>query len=300
MRLRHLWFVFFALLFVAVVALGSYTYVPTSAERPASERPKVIATIFPVAILAMNVAGSDADVELLVPSGSGPHEYAPTPGDIRRIAEADVIVMNGLGIDAWLADLIAESGTKALVIDASAGVETREAEEGGTDPHIWLDPVRAAQMTAMIAEGFARADPVNTAVYRANAAAYRARLTELDQDFARSLGAAPRKDFISFHESWGYLAERYGLEQRAVIEEFPGKEPTARELANLVTLIRQTGVRALFSEPQFSPKVVATLAEETGLRISELDTLETGELAPETYERVMRQNLQTFVEAFAE
>ena len=255
---------------------------------------EVITTFLPLYVFTANVAGDAAHVTNLLPPGVGPHEYSFTPADVRRIADADVIVMNGKKLEAWMDQLIAQSGTHAQIIDASADVPALD-----DNPHVWLDPVRAQTMVQTIAIGLTRTDSdiVDGQTYMKNASNYIARLTALDAEYHTTLSSLPHKDFIAFHSAFAYLAARYGLRERAVIEEFPGKEPTARYLAEVVDIIKKEKVKAIFSEPQFSPKVVQTVADETGLTVRELDTAETGAFSTETYEIIMKKNLKTLQQA---
>ncbi|MBP9748782.1 zinc ABC transporter substrate-binding protein [Patescibacteria group bacterium] len=297
-----------AVLFVVVVVV-----VVVAKQKPAareSGKLRVLTTFLPMYVFTANVAGEYADVENLLPGGVGPHEYAFTPADIQKIAAADVIVMNGLELEEWMDDLVLQSGTKAVRAVTSAGITgqgiaAHDAEPGNdtaVNPHVWLDPIRAAQMVLFIGEKLAVADPPNAPAYRSNAAAYVTRLYMLDREYNEQLSVflADERAFVAFHPALDYLAERYSLTQVAVIEEFPGKEPSSQYLASVIDLIRDKKVRALFSEPQFSSKVVETVASETGRTIREIDTVETGDFATDTYEKVMRKNLQTFVAAFSE
>ena len=272
---------------------------PSAGPRTATPgKLKVVATNYPMYIFTLNVAGDDADVTNLLPSGVGPHEYSPTPADARSIAKADVVVENGLGLENWLDGMMSSVGSKALVVVASQGLATSTPE--GVDPHVWVDPVMVQGMAANIADGLAKADPAHAAAYRQRAAEYGVRLAALDSEYRQAFTGFARRDFIAFHSAFGYLAKRYGLNQVAVIEEFPGKEPTAQYLASVVDTIRRDKVTAIFSEPQFSPKVVETVAQETGLKVRALDTAETGAASPDAYEKIMRANLATLVDAFKE
>ncbi len=279
-----------------------------------SGRIRVVTTFLPIYVFTANVAGDAAEVVNLLPPGVGPHDYSFTPADIRLLASADVVVVNGLGLESWMNNLIAQSGTKAVIVDASGGIPTKKTPtavdlsggapgrgdgSGNVDPHIWLDPVRAEKMVQNIADGLGGADQANQETYQKNAAAYARRLATLDEEYRRALAAVPGKEFVAFHSAFRYLATRYGLVERAVIEEFPGKEPGARYLAALVDLIKKNKTRALFSEPQFSPRVVETVAAETGVKVYALDTAEVGDFAPGTYEKIMRDNLKILVAALS-
>lgn len=305
------------LVVATVLAVGAFFWAtwpaPSVAPAPASGKLKVITTFLPMYVFTKNVAGDLADVENLLPPGVGPHDYSFTPGDIRKTVGADVIVANGLGLETWMTDLISKSGSHAKLVEAASGITGKSWPDtvavpggaaggettGDVNPHVWLDPVLAEREVATIADGLAAADPAHAADYRRNAADYSKQLERLDSDYKAALDPIADKAFVAFHPAFDYLASRYGMNQLAVIEEFPGKEPGARYLTGLVDLIRQRGVKVLFSEPQFSPKVAETVASETGARVYELDTVEIGEFDPGTYVKVMRDNLKTLVRAFS-
>lgn len=293
--------VIFFLATIFVLVLAAFLFVGRGEKTVKGEKIRVVTTFLPIYVFTKNVTGDLAEVENLLPPGAGPHEYSFTPGDVQKISRADVLVMNGLGAEAWAAGVIKESGTMAKIIDASVSVPVR-LRKGTPDPHIWLSPTLVQMMVANIAAGLAAADPKNAAGYQSNAEVYLKKIQKLadDYDFYLESPAIKRTDFIAFHAAFGYFAERFGLIERAVIEEFPGKEPGAKYLAGVVDLIRREKVRALFSEPQFSPKVLETVAKETGLRVRQLDTAETGPLLPDTYELIMRKNLETLIEALSE
>lgn len=247
--------------------------------------------------LTAQIVGNVATVANLVPPGASPENYALRPQDADTLHRADVLVINGLGFEQFLERAIEEAQSRRVVVmTASTDVETIGQPP---DPHIWLDPLRAAQMTEVIARGLADADPAHAPVYQANAAAARARFERLDHDTRALLATVPDRRFIAFHPAWTYFAERYGLEQVAAIEETPGAEPTARDIAKLVRLVKDSGVRTLFSEPQFSPKIVEVLARDLGLTVHEVNP-EGGELSADGYDALMRQNVAIFVTALQE
>lgn len=224
----------------------------------------------------------------------GPHEYSFAPADLKKIAGASLVFANGLGLENWLTEIVKKSDFQGKIIEVGRGLAPNDA-----DPHVWLDPIRAEEMVKNIAAAYRAADPAESTSYDQNAAAYIGKLEALHQSYNESLAKLPDKRFIAFHSAFGYLAERYGLEQVAVIEEFPGKEPTSKYLADLVDLIKREKIKVLFSEPQFSAKIVETVARETGALVYELDTMEVGELAPDSYEKIMEKNLKTLVRAFS-
>ncbi len=281
---------------------------PLDAQR--GRRLRVVTTIRPLYAFTAQVAGSAAEVENLLPPGVGPHDYAFTPSDAVRLHRADVLVINGLGLETWLEGLLGAARRPALlVVDTSRGVEPlvlpdadlrhREAaaevphrHEGRWDPHIWLDPVRAAQQVENIRDGLSAADPERAPIYRANAESAVARLKRLHQELAAATALFQRRQLMTFHSAFQYFASRYGLEVVAVVQTAPGQEPTPRQLAHLYQVVRRHGLRVIYTEPQYRPRVAEVLARDLGLETAILDPGSTGPLQPDAYEAVMRRNLK--------
>lgn len=264
---------------------------------PGDGRLRVLAAESFLADIVREVAGDRALVHTLVPVGVDPHAYQPTPADLRLLAEAQVLVVNGVGLEAFLGDLLAAAGEGKPVIEAAAGIPLRKVadkavvagtadevdltesvagDHGGHDhqegdPHLWLDPLLVQRYVDTIAAGLAAADPGGGAVYSANARAYQAQLAALDTEIRGLLAAIPteRRLLVTNHESLGYFADRYGLTVVGAIlpSVTTGAEPSAGELAALVERIRATGAPAVFLETGVNPQLARQLAEETGLRV---------------------------------
>lgn len=282
-----------------------------------TKRLSVVTTFVPLYVFTKNVAGSAASVENLLPGGVGPHEYAPTPSDVARLGKADVIIKQG-GIDDWVDILImATTGKDRRIIVAGSGIAPHTGPPGITlngqtvvssptlplvkptsdDPHVWLDPFLAVREVERIRDGLMAADPTRREVYARNAEVYMLQLLELDHEIRGALGPLTEREFVTFHPAFRYFAYEYELVEVAAIEEVPGEEPSPAQLVRLADEVKKRGVRVIFSEPQFSPRIVETLARDYGLRIATLDPLETGELRADYYEEVMRKNAQAIVEA---
>jgi ABC-type Zn uptake system ZnuABC Zn-binding protein ZnuA len=264
-----------------------------------------------LADIVQNVTGEGASVESLIPAGLDPHAFEPTPGDVAKIAGADVLVINGGGFEEWLQETLDASSTQALVIDASAGLTPRVAsdtekvgeEEHESDPHFWLDPTLVVTYVENIRDGLIAADPQGEEVYTRNAQAYITKLEELDawiQTQAASIPAAQRL-MVTNHESFGYFADRYGFEVVGAIvpSVTTGASPSAQQVAGLVEHIRDTGARAIFLETGANPELADQVAGETGVQVvTGLYThslSEGGEAA--TYLDMMRFNTNMIVEA---
>lgn len=263
-------------------------------------------------VFTKNVAGDAADVTNIVPPNVGVHEYQFKPSDVKNVAEADVVVKNGLGAEKWLDSLLRSASRPGqVVIDSSRGISVLkpgdkiplhiqsgsqfqkdvEAGTGGVDVHIWLDPVRVIQQVKNIRDGLAAKDPKNKTVYYKNASAYIARLEAFDRETRQRVKGFTSKDFIAFHSAFIYFSDRYGLNQLAAIEDFPGKEPDPQHLAGITRQVEKHRLKALYTEPQFSPRIVDSLSHDLGVKVLVLDPIETGRLEPDYWEKVMRENV---------
>lgn len=276
-----------------------------AAERPP---PKVLTTFLPAYCFTVNVAGPLATVQNLLPEGVSPHDYQLSPSELRKLSEADLIVRNGLGLDDWLRKAVRVAGTAKdirlvelaeglsaqLIHDPghSRGAGDPSAERLDVNPHFWLDPLLAAHAVTNILRGLEAIDPAHGADYRRNAAAYVERLQALDAELRAAIGGFQRRQIVTHHHAFPYFARRYGLTVVGVVEEVPELAPSPRHLNRLHALIRQHHVPVVFTEPQSSPRLARQIAEDLGVPVEPLDTLETGPLTPTAYEDGLRRNLR--------
>jgi zinc transport system substrate-binding protein len=276
-----------------------------------TDRAKVAVSIFPIYDLVRRVAGPDADVKLLLPPGKSEHHFDPSPKDVEEVASSRLGVMVGLGLDPWMEKLVKDAAPGAAVLKLGERVPTLKVredplgdeeadkarqgkeddhgahEKGATDPHVWLDPARARTMTKAIADELARADAVHAEGYRQRAAELDASLEALDKETSRRTAAWTRKDFVTFHGSFGYFADRYKLQIVAVIEPFPGSTPSGAYIDAVIKVVREKKVPALFSEPQLDPRPAKIIAEEAKIPLGVLDPVGGGAQA-DTYEKMVR------------
>ncbi len=270
---------------------------------------KVVTTVLPVYLFTQAVTGDVADVKILVPPGTDIHEYQGTPADVKAIATAKILIKNGLGLEEFLADTIKNAeNTKLVKIDASKGIsainkisqiDKTAAGEHKHDhkhqignPHVWLDPVLAKQQILNIRDGLIIADPVNKDTYRANAAAYIQKLDNLNHEFKKTLQQTPSCTFITFHDAFPYLAQRYNLKQVAVVE-IPEKQLAPTDIQKVMNTVKKYKVKALFSEPGLDNKLLTSISQDLRLKVQTLDSLETGDTNPEYYFKAMKANLQS-------
>jgi zinc/manganese transport system substrate-binding protein len=285
-----------------------------SQPQPPAQGIRVMATFLPMALLTRAVAGECAQVTTLVPPNLGPHDFQANPGDLVALRRSRVLVKNGLGMEGFLDKVIAAvDHPQLLVIDASRGVPLLQSapepsgghhgghDHGAVNPHVWLDPQRAAQQVATIRDGLIQADPGCAEGYRQRAAATTAQLRQLDSAIARQLQPYRGKTFVAFHDVAPYFAERYGLKAEFLVD-VPELNPTPADLQRVAAQVKRSDLQALLSEPQEGQRSFNALAQDLGVRISLFDPMETGSAEaaqdPQTYERVMRRNVANLVRAF--
>jgi ABC-type Zn uptake system ZnuABC Zn-binding protein ZnuA len=262
---------------------------------------KVVTTTTVFADIVQNVGGSKASVTSIIPPGVGPEDYEPKPDDARKLAGAQLIVSNGVGLDDFLDRLLTSAGGNQPRLVLGEGVPVITVD-GEPNPHFWLDPtlVRDHYLPAIAAK-LTELDPEGKATYDANVASYSATLDALDADLKTKLEEIPAADrkLVTFHDAFPYFAKHYGFELIGVILANVGQEPTAGELAALVEQVKAAGVTAVFSEAQFSPKLAETLAQEAGIT-KVVTTLYNDALGPapaDTYVGLMRWNVDQIVAA---
>ena len=286
----RLWGVFAVLLLLTLLltACGSQ-----QAEPPADGRVLVAASIPPIADMVRQVGGERVEVLTLVPPGASPHTYELTPDQMRRLAKARVLFLNGVGLEFWADKAIAAAENPNLqVITLSEGQEILQSSHNAAgNPHLWLSPRRAMAYVEHIRDALIAADPAGEAAYRANADAYLAQLQQLDADIRAAVAGFRSREMVTFHAAWAYFIHDYGLHQAAVLESTPGREPSAAEVAQIVETIKATGAPAVFAEPQFSPQAAQVIADEAGVPVLFLDSL-GGTPPRETYLELMRWNLE--------
>lgn len=271
-------------------------------------RPSVVVSIHPVFDLVRQVAGPDADVVRILPVGASPHVFDPTPRDVARLARADLAVTVG-GLDLWLRDLLDAAGGRAARLELMSLEAVQErlradfpelAPAAGAgviawNTHVWLDPRTMAAALPDLAEALATVDPAHAEGYRARAAALAEELAALDAELAARLAPLAGVPFVPFHDAWPYFAARYGLDLVVEIEPFPGREPSPAYLAMALRLIRDSGARAVFSEPQLNRRSAEVVAAEAGVALFELDPL-GGVPGRDGYVELMRWNADALLE----
>ncbi|MEO2074026.1 MAG: metal ABC transporter substrate-binding protein [Bacillus sp. (in: firmicutes)] len=254
-----------------------------------SKKLQIVTTFYPMYFFAQKVAGTSANVELLVPNGVEPHDWEPTAKDMARIQDADVFIYNSHYFETWTDKVLKSINDPDLdVVEASKGIELMDAlevEEGegdhdhsehtsSKDPHVWLSPVLAQQEVNTIAKALEQADPKNKDQYEKNAEALNSELANLDRLYKETIDKATKKEFVTQHAAFGYLAKQYGLTQIPIAGLSPDVEPTLGKLAELTELTKKKNIKIIYFEEMTSSKVAQTLAKEIGANTEVLNPLE--------------------------
>ena len=295
----------FICLLVASAACGGARSTPSASTTGY----RVVATTSIFADLARLALGDAAQIESIVPAGIDVHTFEPAPSDAAQIAAADLILMNGLGLDEWVLSLVeaAQKSSADLLrlgegLDASDGWSYLSPADSPSsrayDPHVWLDPSGAALYVQHIADRVARDRPDLSARIRSTAETGIAALHDLDSEVRSLYSAIPEKDrkIVTFHDAFRYYARAYGITIVGVAIASPGQNPSAREIAALIDAIRAAGVTTVFSEVQFPSKVLNSIAAETGATVlADLYSDALGAAPGDTYLGAMRANATAIV-----
>jgi zinc/manganese transport system substrate-binding protein len=282
-------------------AAAALALLMTAGPALAQDKLKVLATFSILGDFVKNVGGDRVEVATLVGPNSDAHVYAPAPADAKKVADAKVVIVNGLGYEGWMSRLAKASGSKAPVVVASKGVKERKAPgghgHGGADPHAWQSVANAKVYVANIRDALIAADPAGKAAYEANAAAYLGKLDALDQDVKAAVAAIPadRRKIISTHDAFGYFQQAYGVEFIAPQGVSTEAEPSARDVARIITQVKKQKIPAVFLENIADPRLMERIAQESGARVGGKlysDALTDAKGDAPTYLDMMRHNIK--------
>lgn len=229
---------------------------------------RVTATLGLFADLVQQVGGDRVQVSTLIPTGADVHTYESPPRDVAELSQAKLVVMNGLHLEEAVEDIISENASSsATVLELAAGLPTLE-----DNPHLWLDVKNGMTYVERIRDALASIDPADADIYRANAESYLAQLRSLDEEVATAVQSIPpqQRKLVTFHDAYPYLAQGYGLEIVAVVVQSPGQEPSAQDVADLTKAISDEGVPAVFTEPQFSARILELAADDAAVEVCTL------------------------------
>jgi zinc/manganese transport system substrate-binding protein len=288
---------------------------PARAQDKMQDKINVVASFSILGDFVRNVGGERVAVTTLVGPNGDAHVYTPTPQDAKKIAEAKLLVVNGLGFEGWLPRLVKSSGGKAMIVTATQGITPRDAAanepghddkhghaHGHDDPHAWQSVANAKIYVGNIRDALTKADPAGAEAYKANADAYLAKLTVLDSDVKAAIATIPeaRRKVISTHDAFGYFAAAYGIAFIAPQGVSTDSEPSAKDIAVIITQLKLSKIPAVFLENIADPRLMRRIAAETGAKIggtlfSDSLTAENGD-AP-TYIDMVRHNIKALTSA---
>jgi zinc transport system substrate-binding protein len=275
------------LLLFMLVGCGGNTAKPADTE---VQKIKVVTTMYPVYEFVKQVGGDKVDVVMLIPPGAEPHDWEPTAKDIIQIKDAKIFAFHGKDFEPVEKLLKKEVLGNALPLEVSKDVIKLEAkqeeneeeghghthdEEHKFDPHAWLDPLAVQQEIKTIAEALVSVDEKNAEYYKKNADTYNKKLAELDEQYKKGLEGISRKEIVTSHRSFGYLANRYGFDQLGIMGLSPDAEPTPDKMAKITEFCREHKVKYIFFETVTSPKLAQTIAKETGAELLVLNPIES-------------------------
>ncbi|MEW5941745.1 MAG: metal ABC transporter substrate-binding protein [Chloroflexota bacterium] len=284
---------------LALLALAACS---TPASPPPPSGLSIVATTSLIGDVARQIGGSRVTIRALLPPGADPHAYEPRPQDIAALADADAVLVNGLGLEETLEPLL-ENAKNIVVVSEGISALPLAEEPGGLDPHVWQDPNNVTVWARNLAEAFAQADPAHADEYRTNAEKYVSELTALDAWIVEQVSQIPEanRKLVTDHADFGYFAARYGFEQigEVIPSVSTGSSPSAQELAALEDAIRASGVKAVFVGTTVNPELSRRVAEDTGVKLVFLftDSLSAPGGGAETYLELIRYNVNAIVEA---
>ncbi|SDS97369.1 metal ABC transporter substrate-binding protein [Bradyrhizobium canariense] len=282
-----------------------FCLVLAAAAVPAHAQPRlnVVASFSILGDFVRNVGGDRVDVTTLVGPDGDVHVYTPAPADAKQVADAQLVVINGLGLEGWLPRLVQSSGSRAAIVTATDGIAPHKIGSEA-DPHAWQSVVNARIYVSNISNALVAADPADASIFRANTARYDEQLDELDREVRAAVEQIPpaRRKVISTHDAFGYFAAAYGIEFIAPLGVSTESEPSARDIAAIVSQIRAGKIPAVFFENISDPRLMRQIAAETGARIG--GTLYSDSLSGEkgdapTYIDMVRHNIKALTSALA-
>jgi zinc transport system substrate-binding protein len=309
------------LLCLLLIPLSLNLHSCAKSEKPADQKLLVVASIYPLYDWVRQIGGDRVDAHCLIPSGASPHTFSPTPADMMLVAKARLFFRIGRGLELWADKLINAASSSSLKVvtlsdglmklyvnplslntDASGGYTTDSSildnDRVGADPHVWMDPILAQDMVRKIAQELVSSDPASKSYYEQNLLSYLEELKSLDAEIRTAISPLRQRSFVGFHSALLYFAHRYGLNEAAVIEEFPGKEPSISYLQHLIVLLKQSSTRAVLAEHQLNDKIALALADEAQAKLVYLDPLgNPDDPQRNTYINLVRYNVHQLVEA---
>ena len=261
---------------------------------------KVLVSFYPLYEFTKIIGGERIDASIIIPLGIEPHDWEPTIQDLQKMQNADMIVINGAGLEPWIVKLVSVN-SDILIIDTSNGIPLLKKHKYvfnnklQNDPHVWLDPVLAKKQIQNIVNGLEMVDPQNANYYQENANTYNTKLNLLDNKIRNELSVCGKKDFLAFHDAFSYFANEYNLNQNTIIGVNPSEEPTAVTLQQIIQGAKNLDLHVIFTEEAANPRVSQVIADEIGVKVLILSPIEIYEKNSDYIKR-MEQNLSNLKE----
>jgi len=260
----------------------------------------IVTSFYPIYILTRNVCQDIPGVKVMNMTGPQTgclHDYQLRTEDIKTLERASFFVINGAGMEAFV-DKVVDQQPDLKIIEAARGIKLiKGSGNQGDNPHVWVSPTLYIKEIENVSEQLAQADPGHAVQYRRNGQAYIKKVADLREEMHKELDGLPNRNIVTFHEAFPYFAQEFKLNIVAVIEREPNSAPSAAELARTIEIVKKSGTKALFAEPQYQVKAAQSIAGETGARVFTLDPGVTGPDNPDAYLQIMNKNLKTLKEA---
>ena len=275
-----------------------FSFVGCAGRKPENVRFRVVTSFYPIYIMTLNITNGVEGVQVDNMAGQQAgclHDYQLQSKDMKNIEQANVFVINGAGMEGFMQKVTSQL-PKLCVVNSSEGVSLIE-EKGEVNPHIWVSITNYIQQVSNISHGLMKADEAHASEYQRNAQEYVAKLTVLRNQMHEELDNLPHRDIITFHEAFPYFAQEFDLHIAKVINREPDSQPSAKELAETIRLIKSTKVKAVFAEPQYPRSAANVVAKESGVQVYFLDPSVTGKNELNAYLDAMKGNLKVLKEA---
>ncbi|HBP65849.1 MAG TPA: zinc ABC transporter substrate-binding protein [Desulfosporosinus sp.] len=288
------------LLVVSGCGANNQSKSPLSSTKSAGSTMTIAASFYPMYIMALNVAKDIPNVNVIdmtKPTAGCLHDYSATPADMKNLEGANVLIINGAGMESFMSKITSQM-PNLKIVEASKGIELiKGAGDTGDNAHVWVSISNAIKQVQTIGDQLALLDPNNAPKYKENSKVYIKKLEAQRAKMHLALDGLKNRDIVTFHEAFPYFAKEFNLNIVAVIEREPGSEPSAKELAETIDKVNSLKVKALFAEPQYSTRAAQTIAKETGAKVYTLDPGVTGPMEVDAYINMMDSNLKTLQEA---
>lgn len=290
---------------ILVMLAATLAAAPARAQNEHRDKLKAVASISIIGDLVKSIGGDRVDVTTLIGPNSDAHVFSPTPSDAKTLGAAKAVFVNGMGLEGWITRLVAAAGAKTTPVTVSAGITPRQAEEGGhhtIDPHAWQSVANVKIYVANIRNGLKSADPAGAAAYDASTKAYLGKIDDLEREVRETIGKIPpdRRKIITTHDAFGYFGQAYGVQFIAPLGVSADSEPSARDVARIISQVKRQKIPAVFMENISDPRMMQQIARETGAKIGGTlysDALSDAGGPAGTYLDMMRSNVRELAKA---